>query len=113
MITCGAGSGIFLLTRESSIVLASDERLCRWGSVYLDSFGEEVNQHTPKRSGLAFPNFHTKQQQDLGFQRGKKLTLEPSLQEHLRGMYVEDLVDKEILRGDVSYIKRPHSSRKW
>jgi len=41
------------------------------------------------------------------------LTLEPSLQEHLRGMYVEDLVDKEILRGDVSYIKRPHSSRKW
>lgn len=38
---CGAGTGIFLAVNSSLVIIVSGARACIWGSVYLDSFGEE------------------------------------------------------------------------
>ena len=38
---CGAGTGMFLSVNSSTIVVLRGKRACLWGSVYLDSFGEE------------------------------------------------------------------------
>lgn len=38
---CGAGTGIFLVVTSSNIIVIHGKRACVWGSVYLDSFGEE------------------------------------------------------------------------
>lgn len=40
-ITCGAGTVIYLSVNSSTIVVVRGRRACLWGSVYLDSFGEE------------------------------------------------------------------------
>lgn len=40
-INCGAGTAIFLSVNSSTIVVIRGKRACLWGSVYLDSFGEE------------------------------------------------------------------------
>jgi hypothetical protein len=39
---CGAGVGIFLLVRKTTILLQRSARLAFWPSPYLDMFGEEV-----------------------------------------------------------------------
>ncbi|XP_066328851.1 uncharacterized protein [Miscanthus floridulus] len=41
-LQCGAGIGIFLLVRKTTILLQRSARLAFWPSLYLDSFGEEV-----------------------------------------------------------------------
>ncbi|PNT69934.1 hypothetical protein BRADI_2g03180v3 [Brachypodium distachyon] len=38
---CGAGVGIFLLVRKTTILLQRSARLAFWPSLYLDAFGEE------------------------------------------------------------------------
>ena len=40
-LNCGRGTGIFLIVLSSVIIIIRAERVCIWGSVYLDSFGEE------------------------------------------------------------------------
>lgn len=39
--TCGAGTGVFLLTRRTTILLQRSARQAPWPSPYLDAFGEE------------------------------------------------------------------------
>ncbi|XP_071748159.1 E3 ubiquitin-protein ligase UBR3 isoform X3 [Lepeophtheirus salmonis] len=38
---CGAGTAMFLAVNSSYIVVVRGRRACVWGSIYLDSFGEE------------------------------------------------------------------------
>lgn len=40
-VNCGRGTGIFLIVLSSVIIIIRAERVCIWGSVYLDCFGEE------------------------------------------------------------------------
>lgn len=40
-VTCGAGTGVFLLTRRTTILLQRSARQAPWPSPYLDAFGEE------------------------------------------------------------------------
>ncbi|XP_068083669.1 E3 ubiquitin-protein ligase Ubr3 isoform X2 [Anabrus simplex] len=40
-IDCGGGTAIFLVVTSSYIIVIRGKRACLWGSVYLDSFGEE------------------------------------------------------------------------
>lgn len=40
-IVCGAGTAMFLAVNSSTIIVIRGKRACLWGSVYLDSFGEE------------------------------------------------------------------------
>ncbi|XP_052826304.1 E3 ubiquitin-protein ligase UBR3 [Octopus bimaculoides] len=40
-ITCGAGTGVFLLVNSSIVVVIRGQRAALWGSVYLDKHGEE------------------------------------------------------------------------
>jgi E3 ubiquitin-protein ligase UBR3 len=40
-LDCGAGTVIYLSVNSSTIVVVRGRRACLWGSVYLDSFGEE------------------------------------------------------------------------
>ncbi|XP_078377169.1 E3 ubiquitin-protein ligase ubr3-like isoform X1 [Oculina patagonica] len=40
-VNCGRGTGIFLVVLSSVILIIRADRFCTWGSVYLDSFGEE------------------------------------------------------------------------
>jgi E3 ubiquitin-protein ligase UBR1 len=54
--TCGAGTGLFLLTSNSAAVLVRDRRLVFAGSPYRDAHGEV----------------------DIGLLRGKPLTLDPT-----------------------------------
>lgn len=40
-INCGAGTAMFLAVNSSTVIVIRGKRACLWGSVYLDSFGEE------------------------------------------------------------------------
>lgn len=40
-VDCGAGIGVFLAVNSSLVIVISGARAGIWGSVYLDSFGEE------------------------------------------------------------------------
>ncbi|CAB3374678.1 Hypothetical predicted protein [Cloeon dipterum] len=40
-MTCGGGTGIFLVVPSSYIIVIRASRACLWGSVYLDSHGED------------------------------------------------------------------------
>ncbi|XP_046390043.1 E3 ubiquitin-protein ligase Ubr3 isoform X2 [Ischnura elegans] len=40
-IDCGAGTAMYLVVTSSYIIVIRGKRACLWGSVYLDSFGEE------------------------------------------------------------------------
>ncbi|KAK6617898.1 hypothetical protein RUM43_014127 [Polyplax serrata] len=40
-LDCGAGTGVFLAVSSAYIVIVRGMRACNWGSIYLDSFGEE------------------------------------------------------------------------
>ncbi|GAB2263939.1 hypothetical protein Droror1_Dr00026073 [Drosera rotundifolia] len=40
-MSCGAGTGVFLLIRRTSILLERNARQALWASPYLDAFGEE------------------------------------------------------------------------
>ena len=40
-IDCGCGTGLILVVSSSVTLVIRDERVCLWGSVYLDNFGEE------------------------------------------------------------------------
>ncbi|GIY86269.1 e3 ubiquitin-protein ligase UBR3, partial [Caerostris extrusa] len=40
-VLCGAGTAIYLAVNSSTIIVIRGKRACLWGSVYLDSFGEE------------------------------------------------------------------------
>ncbi|CAM1322004.1 UBR3 (predicted) [Pycnogonum litorale] len=40
-IACGAGTAMFLVVNSSTVIVIRDKRACIWGSVYLDSYGEE------------------------------------------------------------------------
>ena len=40
-LNCGRGTGIFLIVLSSLIIIIRADRVCIWGSVYLDCFGEE------------------------------------------------------------------------
>ncbi|KAJ9548058.1 hypothetical protein OSB04_020601 [Centaurea solstitialis] len=47
--TCGAGTGVFLLIRKTTILLQRSARQARWPSPYLDAFGEEdIEMHRGK-----------------------------------------------------------------
>ncbi|XP_071697200.1 E3 ubiquitin-protein ligase PRT6-like isoform X2 [Rutidosis leptorrhynchoides] len=47
--SCGAGIGVFLLIRKTTILLQRSARQARWPSLYLDTFGEEdVEMHRGK-----------------------------------------------------------------
>ena len=39
--SCGAGTTIYLAVNSSNIIVIRGKRACGWGSVYLDSYGEE------------------------------------------------------------------------
>ncbi|XP_023771470.2 E3 ubiquitin-protein ligase PRT6 [Lactuca sativa] len=48
-MSCGAGTGVFLLIRKTTILLQRSARQARWPSPYLDAFGEEdVEMHRGK-----------------------------------------------------------------
>ncbi|KAI3801291.1 hypothetical protein L1987_29395 [Smallanthus sonchifolius] len=48
-ISCGAGTGVFLLIRKTTILLQRSARQARWPSPYLDAFGEEdIEMHRGK-----------------------------------------------------------------
>ena len=40
-VDCGSGTCIFLAVNSSTVIVIRGRRACLWGSVYLDSFGEE------------------------------------------------------------------------
>ncbi|XP_019636139.1 PREDICTED: E3 ubiquitin-protein ligase UBR3-like isoform X5 [Branchiostoma belcheri] len=40
-VSCGAGTGVFLVVNSSTIIVVRGPRACLWGSLYLDSHGEE------------------------------------------------------------------------
>uniref|UniRef100_A0A0A9XB67 E3 ubiquitin-protein ligase n=2 Tax=Lygus hesperus TaxID=30085 RepID=A0A0A9XB67_LYGHE len=40
-IDCGAGTAVYLVVTSSYVIVVRGKRACLWGSVYLDSFGEE------------------------------------------------------------------------
>ncbi|XP_076360822.1 ubr3 ubiquitin ligase isoform X3 [Tachypleus tridentatus] len=40
-ISCGAGTAMYLAVSSSLIIVIRGKRACLWGSVYLDSYGEE------------------------------------------------------------------------
>jgi len=40
-IDCGAGTAMYLVVTSSYVITIRGKRACLWGSVYLDSFGEE------------------------------------------------------------------------
>ncbi|KAK7077958.1 E3 ubiquitin-protein ligase ubr3 [Halocaridina rubra] len=40
-IDCGAGTAIFLVINSSTVIVIRGPRVCLWGCVHLDSFGEE------------------------------------------------------------------------
>lgn len=40
-IDCGAGTAMYLVVTSSYVIVIRGKRACLWGSVYLDSFGEE------------------------------------------------------------------------
>ncbi|CAG7878730.1 unnamed protein product [Brassica rapa] len=49
-VTCGAGTGVFLLIRRTTILLQRFGRQSSWPSLYLDTFGEEdTNMFRGKR----------------------------------------------------------------
>ncbi|KAK7373743.1 hypothetical protein VNO80_07159 [Phaseolus coccineus] len=43
-VTCGAGTGVFLLIRRTTILLQRSARQAPWPSPYLDAFGEEDSE---------------------------------------------------------------------
>ncbi|CAA0842859.1 E3 ubiquitin-protein ligase PRT6 [Striga hermonthica] len=48
-MACGAGIGVFLLVRRTTILLQRSARQAQWPSLYLDAFGEEdVEMHRGK-----------------------------------------------------------------
>ncbi|XP_076890085.1 E3 ubiquitin-protein ligase PRT6-like [Bidens hawaiensis] len=48
-MSCGAGTGVFLLIRKTTILLQRSARQARWPSPYLDAFGEEdIEMHRGK-----------------------------------------------------------------
>lgn len=40
-IDCGAGTAIFLVVNASTVIVIRGPRVCLWGCIHLDSFGEE------------------------------------------------------------------------
>ncbi|MED6182285.1 hypothetical protein PIB30_027255 [Stylosanthes scabra] len=46
-VTCGAGTGVFLLIRRTTILLQRSARQAPWPSPYLDAFGEEWQRSLP------------------------------------------------------------------
>ncbi|KAG1697720.1 E3 ubiquitin-protein ligase Ubr3 [Nymphon striatum] len=40
-VVCGAGTAIYMAVNSSTIIVIRDKRACIWGSVYLDTYGEE------------------------------------------------------------------------
>lgn len=38
---CGAGTAIFLVVNASTVIVIRGPRVCLWGCIHLDSFGEE------------------------------------------------------------------------
>uniref|UniRef100_A0A1Q3EZK2 E3 ubiquitin-protein ligase n=2 Tax=Culex tarsalis TaxID=7177 RepID=A0A1Q3EZK2_CULTA len=40
-ISCGGGTGIFLVVTSTYIIIIRDRRACLWGSLYLDDYDEE------------------------------------------------------------------------
>ncbi|GAB2230146.1 hypothetical protein Drorol1_Dr00014403 [Drosera rotundifolia] len=40
-VSCGAGTGVFLLIRKTTVLLQRNARQARWVSPYLDAYGEE------------------------------------------------------------------------
>ena len=89
-MTCGAGTGVFLILRKSGVVIIRDGKWNDWGSPYLDAHGEE----------------------DMFLERGRPLYLDdPSLQS-LCHIVSSHTMDDTILRPpDEASFKRPRSSR--
>ncbi|KAK3163882.1 hypothetical protein QOZ80_1AG0009690 [Eleusine coracana subsp. coracana] len=77
-LQCGAGVGIFLLVRKTTILLQRSARLAFWPSPYLDTFGEE----------------------DHEMQRGKPLYLSPERYAALTYLVASHSLDRtsEVLR---------------
>lgn len=48
-MTCGAGTGVSLLIKKTTILLQRSARQAPWPSLYLDAFGEEdIEMHRGK-----------------------------------------------------------------
>jgi len=39
--SCGAGTAVYLAVNSSAVIVIRGKKACVWGSVYLDSHGEE------------------------------------------------------------------------
>eukprot|EP01090_Pellita_catalonica_P013363 TRINITY_DN3142_c0_g2_i1.p2 TRINITY_DN3142_c0_g2~~TRINITY_DN3142_c0_g2_i1.p2 ORF type:complete len:233 (+),score=33.58 TRINITY_DN3142_c0_g2_i1:672-1370(+) len=90
-VYCGAGNGMFLMLRNSAVIILSDEKSCLWGSMYFDRFGEE----------------------DMFFSRGKRLVLSEPIYAHLASVFAEHKFEEEILRADVPLYKQIRESKPW
>ncbi|KAF8771573.1 E3 ubiquitin-protein ligase Ubr3 like protein [Argiope bruennichi] len=53
-VTCGAGTAIYLAVNSSTIIVIRGKRACLWGSVYLDSYGEEDRMEGGRRGKPLF-----------------------------------------------------------
>eukprot|EP00795_Rhopilema_esculentum_P014544 gene14544-5611_t len=78
-VTCGSGTCVFLIVSSSSVLIIRGERACIWGSVYLDSFGEE--------------------DKDLG--RGKPLFLSRERYGHLNQQWLTHRFDRSCKRWEL------------
>ncbi|KAK3262381.1 hypothetical protein CYMTET_28760 [Cymbomonas tetramitiformis] len=79
---CGAGLGVYLLVRRSTILFIRERGRCFWRSPYLDAHGEE----------------------DAGLDRGKPLFLSKERYRQL-GMHFEDLVAKaSALTASIAFV---------
>jgi len=83
-ITCGAGSGLFLLIKLSVVVLIKEKRSAFWGSPYLDQHEEE----------------------DISLKRGKPLYLNKSFYQKLELALIDHKLDQEIFRPNVPGYKK-------
>ncbi|XP_074307794.1 E3 ubiquitin-protein ligase PRT6 [Silene latifolia] len=77
-LACGAGTGVFLLVRKTTILLQRNARQAPWPSLYLDAFGEE----------------------DIDMQRGKPLFLNEERYAALTYMVASHGIDRssKVLR---------------
>jgi hypothetical protein len=83
-MTCGSGVGVYLLLRESVVMLMFGSRICFWGALHLDSHGE----------------------QDVNLRRGNPLFLSESRQKALNNLWISSAMIHEHHTGHWTWIER-------
>jgi hypothetical protein len=81
-LECSAGLGLFLLARQSGVLIIAQRRSAIWGSLYLDAHGEP----------------------DLHFKRGKPLLLAAPLMQRLLATLAEHRQHENLFRSNVPNI---------